>query len=267
MDRLDRQTDLDLIRDAARAAGRTALAYFGRAPDVWHKAGGSPVSDADLAVDAELKAILMAARPHYGWLSEESDPCGANADTMFVIDPIDGTRGFLAGDERWAISIAIVTSGRPICATLFLPARNAMYWAQTGAGAWRDGTALTASRRTELAGARLAGPSGWMKADALAGLGIERHAYVPSLAYRLALVSENGVDGAFAKPGSHDWDLAAADLLVHEAGGRLTGLDGRQLRYGSRRKRQDLLVAAGGAVHGELAVIVRQIAGQKARAD
>ncbi len=265
---MDHTQDLGLIREAARAAGEIAMSFFGQGPDVWRKSGGSPVSAADMAVDTYLRTNLTALRPDYGWVSEESDPTDPETDSgvYFVVDPIDGTRGFLAEDPRWAISVAIVSEARPVTAVLHMPALRATYWAGAGVGAWLDGTALAASSRIELSGARVAGPSAWIKSPMLADLKVETHAYVPSLAYRLALVAEDTVDGAFARPGSHDWDLAAADLLVHEAGGKLTGLDGRPLRYGRRPVRRELLVAAGGIMHGQLTKIVQEIADSRHRA-
>ncbi len=259
---MDRDQDIELMKTVARSAGDIALSYFGCDPEVWHKAGGSPVSEADLAVDDHLREHLVAARPAYGWLSEESDGVRPQIDTgaVFVVDPIDGTRGFLAGDPRWSISLAVVMAGRPVSAVLYLPAAQKLFWAGAGAGAWLDGRTLGISPRADLSGARLAGPSKWTKSPEFSALNIARPDYIPSLAYRLALVAESAIDGAVAKPGSHDWDLAAADLLVHEAGGRLTGLDGRALRYNRSSLRHGLLVAAREPIHRQLIELVRQIA-------
>jgi myo-inositol-1(or 4)-monophosphatase len=100
--------DLQLLTEAALAAGQLALTFFRRSPNAWAKAGGSPVTEADMAVDALLRTSLLAKRPHYGWLSEETvdDPVRCERDSIFVVDPIDGTRGFIQGDDRWCVSLA-----------------------------------------------------------------------------------------------------------------------------------------------------------------
>src|SRR4051812_43894409 len=111
----DLAADLELLRRAALAAGRLAMTYFRQSPSTWAKAGGSPVTEADVAVDDFLRRSLLAERPNYGWLSEETadDPVRCRFETIFVVDPIDGTRGFIAGDDRWCVSLAIVRGGRP----------------------------------------------------------------------------------------------------------------------------------------------------------
>ena len=105
--------DLELVRKAAREAGELAMRYFRRDPQVWMKAGNSPVTEGDLAVDRLLRDRLSAARPDYGWLSEETADSSERLSALrtFVVDPIDGTRGFIAGSAEWCVSVAIVEDG------------------------------------------------------------------------------------------------------------------------------------------------------------
>src|SRR5690606_34519579 len=114
---------------------------FGRDPEVWMKAGVSPVSEADYAVDAFLKETLRRARPAYGWLSEETvdTPERLAAARTFVVDPIDGTRAFLAREDVWCVSIAVVERGRPTVGVLDAPARKEVFAARAGAGAVLNG--------------------------------------------------------------------------------------------------------------------------------
>jgi myo-inositol-1(or 4)-monophosphatase len=212
--------DLALLRDAAVEAGRIAMRFFRKSPEVWMKDGTSPVSAADYAVDRFLRDALLAARPDYGWLSEETADSAArlSARKTFVVDPIDGTRGFLEGQNAWCVSVAIVEGGRSLAGALECPARDETYWAQQGVGAFRNGAAIRVRAvpdDPEIAGHR-------NLIDALTG-GLSsrarRHQYVPSLAYRLAMIAEGRLDATFVKANAHDWDLAAADLILHEAGG------------------------------------------------
>lgn len=254
------KSDLELLERAAEEAGELAMRFFRRDPDVWAKAGGSPVTEADMAVDIFLRERLREARPSYGWLSEESaeDPDRRERDAVFVIDPIDGTRGFIDGDDRWCVSLAIVRNGRPVVAALNVPARGEFYTAAEGEGAWRGGTRLTVSERGGLSGARLTGPRGWLRTEAVRGAGAELRDHVPSLAYRIASVAADHLDAAFASPRAHDWDLAASDLLVHEAGGRVTGLDGAPPRYNRNIPRHGALAATNKQLQPELLAVVKE---------
>jgi len=254
-------SDLDLLVDAAEAAGELALRFFRQNPRNWAKGLSSIVSEADIAVDQLLQEKLSAARPDYGWLSEETTD---NAERLsrqrvFVVDPIDGTRAFLAGDSEWTVSLAVVEAGRPIVAALFAPALELMFRASAGEGGTRDGQKLRVSSRSAPSGARLAGPRRYARKLAeTAGLPAAHARFVPSLAYRIALVAIGEVDAAVARPNAHDWDLAAADLLVHEAGGVLTDFSGREPRYNGADVRHPALVAANPTLAGILAPILAE---------
>jgi myo-inositol-1(or 4)-monophosphatase len=241
-----RQTDVELLKDAALEAGALAMRFFRRNPRTWEKAGGSPVTEADVALDDLLRKRLLAARPDYGWLSEETvdDLSRRERSTIFVVDPIDGTRGFIEGGDSWCVSLAVVEEGRPVAAALNAPARGEVYLATRGGGAWIGDRRLAVSDRSELSGARLAGPRGWLRTEAVKRLGADLKPHIPSLAYRFAEVAADRLDAAFASPRSHDWDLAASDLLVHEAGGRLTRLDGTPPLYNEAVPRHGVLAAA-----------------------
>lgn len=251
----DPAVDLPVLLDAAAEASRIAMAYFHpSAPnEVWRKPGDSPVSEADYAVDKYLRETLLAARPDYGWLSEETEDNAdrLSRDTLFVVDPIDGTRGFIEGRREWCISLAIVSAGKPVAGVLACPAMDRTYYAARGGGGFLNGSALP-----PLAGDRLSTVTASRRLNML----IERRyggqltvlPFVPSLAYRLAMVAGGEVDAAFARPGAHDWDLAAAEIILQEVGGRLTGLDGRPWRYNRKRPVSGALLASGANAHEKL---------------
>ncbi|MGQ7792297.1 3'(2'),5'-bisphosphate nucleotidase CysQ [Faunimonas sp. B44] len=261
-------SDRTLLEEAAREAGALALSFFRRDCQSWSKEGGSPVTEADFAVDRFLNETLLAARPDYGWLSEETadDPARRDCDAVFVIDPIDGTRGFMAGDERWCVSLAVVRDGRPVAAALYAPALDRLYTATAGGGAHAEGEAIAVSSRREVREAAIGGPKGWFRHDTMQRLGARHAPYLPSLAYRFALVADGSLDGAFAKPRAHDWDLAAADLLVHEAGGRLTSVDGQSLLYNRESLRHGALAAGNAVLHPELLAAVHGVIRDEERA-
>jgi myo-inositol-1(or 4)-monophosphatase len=252
----DHAADLALIREAAREAGRIALRYFGRDPEVWMKTGQSPVSEADYAVDRFLRETLMAERPHYGWLSEETvdGPQRLSAGRTFVVDPIDGTRAFLAGRETWCVSIAVVEAGRSLAGVLDCPARKELYQAAIGQGSSKNGRPLAVEPASERL--RVAGPKDMIARLQPASRRLDPVSYIPSLAYRLAMVADGSIHATFVKPNSHDWDLAAADLILSEAGGLVLDAHGRRPSYAGATIAHGPLVAGSGTLLEELSAVI-----------
>jgi myo-inositol-1(or 4)-monophosphatase len=248
---------LALIRDAAIEAARIAGAFFrpgGRtSARVHYKDGGSPVSDADYAADRYLRERLCTAMPDVAWLSEESAASAGRLDQrhVLIVDPIDGTRGFVAGDARWAVSIALVTEGRPTVGVVHAAFLDQSFTAVRGGGAYCNGVAIAGSGRRHLADAVIAAPGNLPRLVARA-IPFRIAPKIPSLACRFAHVAAGFLDGCVSSPDSNDWDLAAADLILHEAGCQLTDRSGEQLIYNKRRPVHPALIAAPVALHGEL---------------
>jgi len=245
---------LDLIEDLAREAGEIALNFFRRDPQVWTKGDDSPVSEADLAVDAFLKKTLLANHPGFGWVSEESAsaPDRIADGPIFVVDPIDGTRAFVQGTTNWSISIGVIENSRPIAGVLYCPALDELYRARRGEGAELNGEAITVSAAKSPHGAQTSGPRGLLNDKEFFDLSLDLQPHIASLAYRLAQVADGRQGFTLAKGNSHDWDLVAADLLVHEAGGRLTGIDGKELQYNEGILAHPALICAPAAFHADL---------------
>ncbi len=245
-----------LLEAAARAAGEIALARVGNPGEVREKAGGiGPVSEADLAVDRMLRARLIGARPAYGWLSEESDddPSRIEAERVFIIDPIDGTKAFLAGQDAWAIALALAEAGRVTAGVVHLPALGKTYTAAEGQGARLNGAPIAASRREALEGAEVLA-NGNQLAPALWPGGVpavSRH-FRPSLAYRLCLVAEGCFDASFTFRDTWEWDLAAGDLIAREAGAVVTTREGQAPVYNRPHPVLPGMFAAGPALHAGL---------------
>src|SRR5499427_1985768 len=232
-DDIDRALVRDRLASAVREAGALALHMFRGRPASWIKGASSPVSEADLAVDALLRERLLAIRDA-GWLSEETedDPARLQRAEVWVVDPIDGTRAYLAGLAEWVIAAALVRFGRPLIAALYAPVSDELFLSVSGAKRRLDSLAAVEPR-------------------------IVTAPRIPSLALRLARVATGALDGTFAAPNSHDWDLAAADLLVHEAGGLVTSLTGESLIYNRPDPVHGALVAAGRARHELLLGLIR----------
>lgn len=228
--------DLDLLIGAAREAGALALERRTPSLEIERKADGSPVTAADLAVDAFLTDALRSARPDYGWLSEETadDPARLAARRVFVVDPIDGTRAYIRGKPWWVVALAVVEAGRPTAAAIFAPELNELYAATVGGGATLNDRRIRASTTARLEGAAMladprlftlpAWPEPWpaMRVD-------QRNA----LAYRMALVAAGTYDAALSLSTKHEWDIAAGALICAEAGAVAVDHLGAELRFNS----------------------------------
>jgi myo-inositol-1(or 4)-monophosphatase len=243
-----------------REAGTLARDAFGKPVRTWFKEQSSPVSEVDIAVDELLRKRLISLVPHAGWLSEETDdaPERLAVSRLFIVDPIDGTRAFLAGRADWAVSAALVEDGRPVLAALYAPVSEEFYLAIAGGGATRNNIPLRATPGEAVAGVRVAGPKGVLDRLARIAPPFETAPRIHSLALRLARVADGTLDIAFAGRNGADWDLAAADLLVHEAGGVLTTVGGAQPAYNRPIPVHGVLVATGLARHRALATLLRE---------
>jgi myo-inositol-1(or 4)-monophosphatase len=222
--------DLTLLKEAARQAGEIAMKYFRNNPKSWLKSANSSVSEADMAVDAYLKDTLLKARPTYGWLSEETADTEhrLSSPRIFVADPIDGTRGFLAGNEDWCVALAVVDNGMAQAGVVHAPALKKTYAAMRGGGATCNDEKLRGGEAAKLEDSQVSGMAyePWQ-----AFLKCKKVAPIASLALRLARVASGELAAAFARPNSHDWDIAGAHLIVEEAGGILIDANNETPRY------------------------------------
>lgn len=252
------------IREVALEAGRIALRYYEpgakTSARIWNKSGGSPVTEADVSVDAFLKVRLSALLPEAGWLSEETTDDAARLDRrlVWIVDPIDGTRAFMSGSPDWSVAIGLLEDASPILGIVNAPAHGAFYEAMLGSGATRNGDPVAVSARSTLAGARIAGPVSLLEQVERGGAVIERAARVPSLALRIVRIADGSLDAGLVSTDARDWDIAAADLILREAGGRLTRLDGGLPRYNARDPVHGELAAASHGLHPSLLEAMRQ---------
>ncbi|MEM8651575.1 MAG: 3'(2'),5'-bisphosphate nucleotidase CysQ [Pseudomonadota bacterium] len=245
--------DMELLQAICIEAGEIGMKYFRSDNDVWYKHGNSPVSQADREIDDFLRQSLNTHRPDYGWLSEETEDGKErlNQKRVVIADPIDGTRGFIAGQEEWCISIAIVEDGRPVEAILHCPALAQTYAATKGNGLSITGS--TPEPPQERSKPLVTGSKKLIEViRSLPDSPVDVLDFIPSLAYRLAMVASGGLDGAFARGGASEWDVAAADLILEEANCKLTDRGGNKLSYNKRSVGVPALVAASNSNHSNI---------------
>lgn len=237
-------------------AGQLAMRYRGGTLDITDKPGGAgPVTDADIAVDAALREMLTAARPGYGWLSEETPDDRERLDRkrVFVVDPIDGTRSFIKGETTWAHSLAIVEDGVATHGVVFLPALDRLYHAARGQGARCNDTELRTSAAPRLAQARVLAtkpnldPRHWR-----APVPGFRRSHRPSLAYRLSLVAEGVYDAMMTFRPSWEWDIAAGTVILDEAGARVSDRAGAPLVFNNAHPQTQGIIGAGPDLHRDI---------------
>jgi myo-inositol-1(or 4)-monophosphatase len=246
--------DAALLAETVREAGALAKAMFRTELKNWTKGASSPVSEADIAVNDLIEQRLRSATPEYGWLSEESadDETRLGRPLVWIVDPIDGTRAYLAGREDWCVSVALVAGVTPVLAAVFAPVTDEFFFAVRGQGATLNARQVSASTGTELDFSRMAGPKPLVQRLSLSSDEITLFPRIGSLALRLCRVADGSLDAAFAGGQSRDWDLAAANLIVQEANGSMTALSGDAIEYNRREVTHGVLVAAGQDRHARI---------------
>ena len=257
----DLQADLKLLRDAALEAGNIAMTYFCSDLDIWEKEPNHPVTEADLAVNTFLEKKLRGARPDYGWLSEETQdgPDRLTRDRVFVVDPIDGTRAFMEGKPHFCIALAVLEFGEPVAAVIFAPVFNELFEAAKGQGATRNGDKISSSPKQELGQARVIADRRMFASEhwdqpwpELVFPDVTPNA----TAYRMALVADGRWDAVVVLREKFDWDVAAAALIISEAGGCVSCHIGDDFVFNQKVASQRSLIAAGPVIHE---LIVRRV--------
>jgi len=246
--------DLELLERAVRAAGAIAREIAARDFQTQNKTDGSPVTEADLAVNKYLIETLRPARPDYAWLSEENedDQSRFSAPRVFVVDPIDGTLAFVRRRPHFTICVAVVESELPITAAVYNPMTEECFTAAKGHGAFLNGNRIHVTERDSLDGCRMLASRSTLTSPRWAPWPDMVVENPNSIAYRLALVACGKFDAAITMAELHDWDIAAADLILTEAGGVVTSIVGEPPRYNRETVIQPSALAAGAKLHAVL---------------
>lgn len=236
--------ELRAVLAAVHAAGEEIMRFFRTDQEVRMKGHDQPVTQADLSANAILEERLLGTFPDYGWLSEETvdRPDRLDRDRVWIVDPIDGTRSFIAGYREFGISVGLVERGRPVVGVVYNPARDDLFWAVRGHGAFRqrhwDGAPPTTGQRLEISD-----PDVGVRTSIIASRSeLRRGELEPfaadyeirtmgSTAYKLVCVAA-AVGHLFISRGpKSEWDLAGGHVVVEESGGRVTDLRGQPVRY------------------------------------
>ena len=259
---IDRQRLEQIVREAGQIAMRQ-WPGAGHVLKSWEKVPGAPVSDADMEVDDFLRRELLALLPSAGWLSEETadHPERLGRGLCWLVDPIDGTRDFIRGRTGWAVSVALVSAGRPLLGMLVAPARGPSpqgeeWFAIAGQGAWLNGRRLKASTRGEFPGSRV--PADTLPKEDRDLVTVEKP---NSIALRIAMVADDRADLLATLRWGYEWDIAAATLIAREAGAAVSDAFGEPLAYNKRDPRAFGVLVCAPAIH---TAAVERLAGRAA---
>ncbi len=244
---------MEVAGRAVDAASAASLAHFRRGVRVERKPDRTPVTQADRDSEAAILSVVRGAFPDHGFLGEETGAHGGSAETRWIVDPLDGTKGFTRGRAFWGALVALEHRGAIVAGAMALPALGETYWAARGLGAWmRAGdlapVRLQVSRISDWSDATLSFGEPHVlfrppMLDRLAGLALGAQAarcYGDLAGCALVL---RGEAEAWVEAGVQIWDLAPLQILVEEAGGRFTDLDGRPTHASGS------CVASNGLVH------------------
>lgn len=240
--------DLALALELADAADAISLAHFRTSLTVERKPDRTPVTEADRAVEAELRRLLAEARPGDAVLGEEHGASGTGA-RRWLLDPIDGTRNYTRDIPVWATLIALLEGGAVQLGLVSAPALGRRWWAERGRGAFADGERISVSAVASIEESVLCFGD-VQKLPAIASRAWHTRGFGDFWAHML--VAEGAVDGAFDAAGVHEWDLAPMQVIVEEAGGRFSDFDG------SPRIDGGTALSSNGLLHGELLAAVAE---------
>jgi myo-inositol-1(or 4)-monophosphatase len=245
---------LEFAVATVRTCGEILLKYFQTNYAIRQKSKDNPVTPADLEADKYLRETFTRRFPEDGWLSEETvdSPHRMSRKRVWVVDPLDGTKEFVKGLPEFAISVALVEDNSPRIAVIYNPARDDLFAAAKNVGAWRGGSIVKVSTRSELQGSRVF-VSRSEHSDSLFG-SLQQSATlrsVGSIAYKLALVAAGEADISISMRPKNEWDVCAGALLVQEAGGVISDLDGNPLEFNRQNPLINGIIAANPSLHAQ----------------
>jgi myo-inositol-1(or 4)-monophosphatase len=254
--------ELEVAVRAAREAGTIIRRYYEADVEVHEKSHDNPVTAADLEADACIKQVVLGAFPQDGWLSEETADSTDRLQRarVWVVDPLDGTKEFTQQIPEFCICIALVEHGKPVVGVSYNPAADRLYAASLGRGTTCNGDSVRASRQAVLADAEiLASRSEDKRGEWDPFKDRARVVLTGSVAFKLAELSRGQGDATFTLTPKNEWDICSGVILLEEAGGRATGLDGRPLVFNQPSPLREGMVASNGVLHAAILAMIEDV--------
>ena len=256
---------------AAREAGAIVKRYYEKPIEQVAKSDKGAgreenwLTQADSESDDLLKERLLGAFPDYGWLSEETkdSPERLAKERVWIVDPLDGTREFTLRVPEFCVCVALVENGKPVVGVEYNPATNRMYSAARGAGATLNGSPARVSKQAHVALAHVMASRSEDKRGEWEPFKPYCHVELTgSVAFKLAELSVGNGDATFTLTPKNEWDICAGTILVEEAGGKVTGLEGEPLVFNRRSPLRPGMVASNGLLHDGLMALIEAHGGE-----
>ena len=252
----DLKRELTLAKKAARVAGDILRGHWRRGGyHIGSKGVDNPVTAADLEADRGIKKLLHDPFPEYGWLSEETvdNDARLKCRRVWIVDPLDGTKEFINGIPEFSVAIALVEDGVPILGVTYNPIKREMYWAARGTGCHLNTRRVRVTRTRTLKGATvLASRSETARGEWQVFHGLLKVSPTGSVAYKLAMVAAGKGDATFTRSPKSEWDIASGAALIMEAGGVITDIKGREIRFNQPTVKLEGLIADNRILHRAL---------------
>tara|TARA_Y100000991_G_C21914698_1_gene323881 strand:+ start:144 stop:929 length:786 start_codon:yes stop_codon:yes gene_type:complete len=240
----------DKIFKAVYDAGEIASKFNHNNIKHWYKSKNQPVTEADIEINSYLKKFFEKHTPEIGWLSEETkdDYSRFKKKGFWCLDPIDGTRSFIHGKPEFAISLALVFNSKPIFGIIFNPKTNEMFFAEKGSGAFCNKKKISVRIKKIIENIAISNSEAKkiQEYEIFNKLSIVK---MGSIAYKIALVAKGEIDIAVSFTNKNDWDLAAASLILEEAGGKISNIQGELIKYNTKSLRIPSVIACNKIVH------------------
>lgn len=251
--------ELKIAISAAQKAGQIIRNYYDQAYVVEEKAVGHPVTVADRFADAIIKKVILSSYPDDGWLSEETkdNPDRLKKERVWIVDPLDGTKEFIQKIPEFAVSIALCENGLPIIGVIYNPLTEEMFTAQKGKGAFLNGAPIQVSDQKELSQAIILASRSEIKRGEWKPFE-EKFILQESggMAHKMAMVAYGDADGSFSLTPKTEWDFCAGVLLIEEAGGKVSQVDGKKFVFNKPNPRATGIVYGNSFVYDELMKLI-----------
>jgi len=220
-----------------------------------YKSRNQPVTNADLEINTFLKNFLKKISPNYGWLSEESldDKSRYECENFWCLDPIDGTRSYIYGKPEYTISLALINGQVPILGFIYNPNTEEFFFSKKNSGSFCNEKKINVNKKRKLNECLIAvSSSEKKKLESLNFFSDKKILKMGSIAYKIALVAKGKIDIALSFTKKNDWDLAASDLLINEAGGEIKSITGEKINYNTSNLKINSVVAGNLEITSEL---------------
>lgn len=247
--------ELSIAINAAKLASTAIMKVYATPFEVQHKSKEQPVTEADRQANDIIQKTILTAFPDDGWLSEESidEAKRLNKKRVWIVDPLDGTKEFIAKIPEFAISIGLSVEGRTVVGVILNPATGRLFTAEKGKGAFCDGKSIRVSAETNLTQARiLSSRSETSRGEWTNYQGKFVIQESGGMAHKMSVVAEGNAEGSFSLQPKSEWDLCAGLVLIEEAGGKVTHLDGSPFLFNKQNPHEPDIVYGNRAIYQKL---------------